>query len=152
MAPNSKSVVFFVNFGTNKVRSIDSAGMQKRVCGTRTHRHSANRTAALSKPGELHLQRERVSPASFQRDGLLVTPWGVRHQPRTWEACAAVSLARHSAFHKLFRPSCVSIIRARWWSGKYDVTGGLIEAECVHSPVPGGTSCFSFVAALRGSG
>src|SRR5262245_61025738 len=45
---------------------------KKRVCGPRTHRHCADRTAALSKPGEPHLQRERVSAASFQRYGFLV--------------------------------------------------------------------------------
>src|SRR5262245_16506344 len=74
--------------------------MQKRVCGPHTHRHCANRTAALSKPGDPHLQRERVSAASFQRDYFLVAPWGVRHQPRAREALCRVITWRgtvHSA-------------------------------------------------------
>src|SRR5215813_10702429 len=74
--------------------------MQKRVCGPHTHRHCANRTAALSKPGEPHLQRERVSAASFQRDYFLVAPWGVGHQPRAREALCRVITWRgtvHSA-------------------------------------------------------
>ena len=54
------------------------------------------------------------------------------------ERGSAASFSATGSNYSSFRPSCVSIIRARWWSGKYDVTGGLIEAEYVHSPVPGG--------------
>src|SRR5215510_549227 len=89
MAPRLQ--VTFVRWAESPIHRAREC--KKRVCGPRTHRHCAIRTAALSKPGQPHRQRERVSAASFQRDGFLVAPWGVRHQPRAREALCCVILS-----------------------------------------------------------
>src|SRR5262245_50877668 len=88
MAPRPQ--VTFVRWAESPIHRAREC--KKRVCGPRTHRHCANRTAALSKPGEPHLQRERVSAALTSATGSSSHLGACDISHERGRSCAALSL------------------------------------------------------------
>ena len=86
-------------------------------------------------------------------DEFLIAPRGVRSGTSGLRCAAQICGAAQTlpqSFHcaRGARPSS----GGRWWSGQYDVTGGLIETKCVHSPIPDRTSRLSGSDTLRRCG